>query len=183
MAIEYLSSIYLDAIRKIHTRSGGGRLKFSLRAIGLFVAWVAFVIAMMCQIRYEILRPAWSSGFASDLTWIVNLCFALVVVLIAIATRSGDKMYWVGCAVIAVALFVCQATDQRPMTVARFVSTRLVSLIVPDGHSVSGPMRESHVLEMGAVWTYALIPLLSLAGGAFAQWVYQKSSSPITGAE
>ena len=153
-------------------------MKFSLRALALFVAWISVVIAMMCQIRFEMLRPDWSSGFASDLTWILNLCFALVVVLVAIATRSREKMFWVGCAVIAVALFVCQATDQRPMTVARFVSSRLVSLLLPDGHAIPGPMKESHVLEMGAVWTYALIPLLSLAGGAFTQWIYQHSSSP-----
>jgi hypothetical protein len=152
-------------------------VKFSLRALGLFIGWVAIVIAMMCQIRFELLRPTWSSGFASDVTWIVNLCFALVVVLVAIATRSNQKMFWIGCAVIAVALFVCQATDQRPMTVARFVSVRLIDLMLPESHSISGTAIESHVNEMGAVWTYALIPLLSLAGGAFAQWVFQHSGS------
>lgn len=133
---------------------------------------------MMCQIRFEMLRPDWSSGFASDVTWIVNLCFALVVVLVAIATRSSKKMFWVGCAVIAIALFICQATDQRPMTVARFVSTRLIGAMLPEGQTISSPLIQSHVIEMGAVWTYALIPLLSLAGGEFAQWIYQHSSSP-----
>ena len=152
-------------------------MKFSLRALGLFIGWVAVVIAMICQIRHELLRPTWSSGFASDVTWIVNLCFALVVVLVAIATRSNQKMFWVGCAVIAVALFICQATDQRPMTVARFVSVRLIDMMIPDDHPISGPAVQSHVNEMGAVWTYALIPLLSLAGGAFTQWVYQHPSA------
>ena len=157
-------------------------MKFSLRALGLFVAWIAIVIAMMCQIRFEMLRPTWSSGFASDVAWIVNLCFALVVVLVAIATRSQKKMFWVGCAVIAVALFICQATDQRPMTVARFVATRLIDLMLPEGRAISIPVIQSHVIEMGAVWTYSLIPLLSLAGGAFTQWIYQHSGATDTSA-
>jgi len=145
--------------------------------LGLFVAWIAIVIALFCQIRFELGIPRWSSGFASDVTWIVNLCFALIVVLVAIATRSSQKMFWIGCAVIAVALFVCQATGQRPHSLARFVSLRLIELIVPDGSTLSRAARESHVNEMGAVWTYSLIPLLSLAGGAFAQWIYQRSES------
>lgn len=152
-------------------------MKFSLQSLGLFVAWVAIVVAMVCQIRFELLRPDWSSGFASDVAWIVNLCFALVVVLVAIATRTDKKMFWVGCAVIAVALFVCQATDQRPMTIARFVSVRLIGWMLPEGQSVLEPAVQSHVQELGAVWTYSLIPVLSLAGGAFTQWIYQHSGS------
>ena len=150
-------------------------MKFSLRALGLFVAWVAIVVALFCQIRFELNLPRWSSGFASDVTWIVNLCFALIVVLVAIATRSSQKMFWIGCAVIAVALFVCQATGQRPRSLARFVSLRLIELISPAIGNMSNASRESHVNEMGSVWTYSLIPLLSLAGGAFAQWIYQRS--------
>ncbi len=151
-------------------------MKFSLRALGMFVAWIAIVIALFCQIRFEVNLPRWSSGFASDVTWIVNLCFALVVVLVAIATRSSQKMFWVGCAVIAVALFVCQATGQRPHSLARFVSLRLINLISPMAMNLRAPTFESHVNEIGAVWTYSLIPLLSVAGGAFAQRIYQRSA-------
>jgi hypothetical protein len=143
--------------------------------MGLFVGWVAIVVALVCQIRFEMTIPRWSSGFASDMTWIINLCFALIVVLVAIATRSQQKMFWIGCAVIAVALFVCQATGQRPMSLARFVASHLIDGLIPADGTISGPARESHVIEMGAVWIYALIPLLSIAGGTFAQRVYQVS--------
>ena len=153
-------------------------MKFSLRGLGLVVAWFAVVLALVCQIRYEAMIPRWSSGVATDIIWVLNLFFTIVVVLIAIATRSNQKMFWIGCAVVAIGLFICQTTDQQPRSLARNVSVPLISIMIPEGHKIGDSPRESHIMELGTMLTFSLIPLLSLAGGSFANRIYDHSGNP-----
>ena len=150
-------------------------MSFSLRSLGMFIAWIAIVIALICQIRWEVMRFSWSSGVATDIVWAMNLFFALVVVLLAIATRSNQRIFWIGCAVVAVALFLCQATDRQPRSIARNISVPLMSWLIPADHEIPNSLKESHVMEMGAMLVFSVIPLLSLTGGAFARWVYQRT--------
>lgn len=160
-------------------------MRFSLRNLGLFVAWVAFVIALICQIRFEAIAHKWAWGMAPDLVWTVNVFFTLIVVLLAIATRSRLRIFWVGCAVVALLLIVFQATDLKPDSMSRTFSIWLLAAITPEGSLGAGAQQESHVMQLASVLVYSLLPLLSLLGGTFTHWVHCRSEpeneSPISG--
>lgn len=150
-------------------------MKFSLRNLVLFVAWAAFVSGLICQIRYEAISQRWAWGAVPDSLWIVNLFFMLIVVLLAIAVRSRQKIFWVGCAVVAVTLVILQAADLKPSTLSRSVAIWFLNLITPAGTMNSRVQMESHIMQMASVLVYCLTPVLSLLGGAFTNWAYNRS--------
>ncbi len=149
-------------------------MKFSIQTLGLCVAWAAILAGLICQIRWEIVHTKWPSGIASDAVWTLNLIFGLVIVLLAVATRTKKQMFWIGCAVVAVSLFVCQATELQPRALSRYLSFHLLKWMVPTQAGTSS-MFEAQKLELGSVLIYSFIPMLSMAGGWFAQWVYQRN--------
>ncbi|MFK7766912.1 MAG: hypothetical protein AB8B55_06790 [Mariniblastus sp.] len=153
-------------------------MRFSLRTLGLIVVWAAILAGLICQIRWEIVNVKWPSGIASDAVWTLNLIFALVIVLLAVATRTSKQIFWIGCAVVAVSLFVCQATELQPRALSRYLSYLLLSVLVP-ADSSGAQIIEAHKLELGSVLIYSAIPILSLAGGWFTQWVHSRNDSEL----
>jgi hypothetical protein len=150
-------------------------MRFSLRNLGLFVTWVAFVVALICQVRFEAISRRWAWGVTPDIVWLTNLFFALVVVLLAIATRSHRRMFWIGCAVVAVSLIVVQATDLKPNSLSRSVSEWLLTATTPAGALGSGVQKESHIMQLASVLVYSLTPVLAFFGGVFTDWIHRRT--------
>ncbi len=151
-------------------------MKFSIRTLALCVAWAAILAGLICQVRWEIIHIKWPSGIASDAVWTLNLIFALVIVLLAVATKTSKQIFWIGCAVVAVSLFICQATHLQPRALSRHLSYSLLTWLIP-ANTPTGQILEAQKMELGSVLIYSLIPMLSLAGGWFAQWVHFRNES------
>ena len=152
-------------------------MRFSLRNLGVFIAWSAMIAGLICQLRFEASNGGFASNAVADVLWIVNLLFALMSILIAVSTSARRRFFWIGCAIVATALFLLQATGQQPQSLARMAALPLTSIIFPDAYlqRLSRAAKETHLMQLGSILIYGLTPWLSLAGGTLAQRIHEKA--------